>query len=147
MLSWQKAILFGVVITVSMVLGIQASAQEISWAQYRASCGAKAQEENMARAKDTFNKYFSGRTVTWTGKVASIDNDGLDNMNAYSELIVRVKMSPSNSILADLTLRFPKKMKESILQLNKGDSISFTGKITTMGGSILDHEIVISSFR
>jgi hypothetical protein len=117
-----------------------------SWIQYRNVCGNKAQMANEARAKENFNKKYKGKSIVWSGVIVSIDNDGWDRMEAYSELIVCVKMSPSDSVFIDLNLRFPKKFKSKLLKLNKGDNITFWGEIYSMGGTFLPHVILVNKF-
>ena len=131
-----------------MFVGMAVSAgSKITWEQYKRDCGVAAQEANEARAKSNFITKYKGKSIIWSGVIVSIDNDGFDRMEAYSELYVRVKMSPSDSIIADLKLRFPKKYKDRLLKLNKGDTITFLGTISSMGGSILDHVIIVSKFK
>lgn len=118
-----------------------------SWNQYIGLCGNGSQELNMARAKDYFNKLYQNKSIEWSGTISSIDNDGFDSMEAYCNLVVRVKMSPSDSFIADLMLYIPKEFKAQLLELNKGDSITFSGKIFSMGGRISDHIIKVYSFN
>lgn len=116
----------------------------VTWEQYRSDCGTDAQEKNEARSKKIFLEKYKGKEVHWQGEVESIDNDGLDSMEAYSDYQVRIKMPNSDSILADILLRFPKANEGYVLSLNKGDIIEWKGIIIKMGGVILDHSINVT---
>ena len=86
----------------------------ITWEQYLADCGLKAQEVNEARSAQLFAEKYRGRLIRWSGTVVST-SEGF--WGRYSLLVL---MSPTESAFgtSDLSLEAPLGMKNTILSLN-----------------------------
>jgi len=113
----------------------------ITWEQYLADCGLKAQEVNEARSAQLFAEKYRGRLIRWSGTIVST-SEGF--WGRYSLLVL---MSPTESAFgtSDLSLEAPLGMKNTILSLNKGDRIVFDGKITSQGGHFINHKIELTN--
>ena len=82
------------------------------------------------------------------GKVAEITNDlALTGHRKWSEDVVKVKMDPSDSFLADIKLKIPKTMNDKLKTFKKGQYIAFKGKIKHLGTKLSDHVVEVENFK
>ena len=118
------------------------SRRKLSWKKYHAICGGKndSREANFEKAK--------GRTILWVGTVAEISKDvALGNNRYWAENVIRVKMDPSESLVADVRLRIPKAMAKKMMSFENGQHIAFKGKIMYMGTRLSDHVVEVENFK
>ena len=82
------------------------------------------------------------------GKVAEITKDfALTEHRKWSETVMRVKMDPSDSMLADIKLKIPKSMKDKLMTFEKGQYVAFKGKIMYLGTTLSDHVVEVENFK
>ena len=114
-----------------------------TWEQYLNHCGVKAQKANQARTEKVFREEYKGKTVSWFGVVHSVSE------NLLSGFTVGVSMSPTESEFgsSDITLSVPGSFKDAIVDLNKGNTIRFTGRLTGQGGVFLDHQVELMKLK
>ena len=118
------------------------SKKKMTWKKYYALCGGK----NGSREKN-FEK-IKGRTIFWVGSVAEITKDiALAENRRWAENVIRVKMEPSDSLVADVRLRIPKEMSERMMAFEKGQFIGFKGKIMYLGTRLSDHVVEVEKFK
>jgi len=118
------------------------SKRKLSWKKYHTICGGKSEnrEENFEKVK--------GTTILWVGIVAGITNDvALANNRQWHENVIRVKMDPSESLVADVRLRIPKEMVKKMESFEDGQHIAFKGKIMYMGTKLSDHVVEVKNFK
>jgi hypothetical protein len=105
----------------------------VSWADIVDDCGRKATEQDDVRSAIIFREKYKGRTVAWSGVVASVEKELVGG-----GCLIGVTMSPAESLLgSDLTLAVPAKQRDTALALNEGDKVRFVGAITRQDGAIL----------
>ena len=115
--------------------------KKMSWKKYHALCGAEngKREENFEKIK--------GRTILWVGSIAEITKDiALGQNRRWAETVIRMKMKPSDSLVADVRLRIPKTMEDKMMALEKGQVIGFKGKIMYLGTRLSDHVVEVEKF-
>ncbi len=114
----------------------------LSWAKYHRQCGSGnlEREANFER--------FKGKSITWHGKVAEIEPESaFKNGHAlWASDIIRVKMSPSDALRADVRLRIPKVHSGKIANVKPGIEILFKGKIMYLGTKMTDHIVEVEKF-
>ena len=89
-----------------------------------------------------------GRSIMWKGTVAEILSDpALSDHRKWAPKVIRLKMDPSDGILADLRLRIPIKMQDKMLRYKKGDHIVFKGNIVYIGSRLADHVVQVDKFK
>ena len=117
----------------SPILSKNSIPSKISWEFYKKYCG-----DDNANAVKNF-ELLKGKTVTWKGIFSSMPEDiQRGDVDKYT---LKVKMPKSDSVLSDITLRFPSKYYELKKQRSIGDEIIFQGKIGYLGGGLSDHII------
>ena len=80
--------------------------------------------------KETFfNENFKGKYVKWTGTVSSVSE-------TWGKYRLRVKHCPA-TWFSDVTITMREDQKDKLLQLNKGDSVTYIAKMNQYG-EILD---------
>lgn len=117
------------------------AASDLTWEDYLTDCGLPAQKENEARSELVFRRRYQNQFVQWTGTVYSVKEALADGF------LIGVTMDPSESTLGadDLTLIAPTGMQAQVLELNKGDSITFLARLRGQGGFILNHRLELVS--
>lgn len=111
----------------------------ITWQEYMRACGIKAQQANEARTVQLFAEQYQDKVVRWTGTI-----QGVIPALIGSGSIISIQMHPTESIQSDIILRMPRSV--DVTRFNKGDTISFVGRIRRQGGTITDHEIEFIRF-
>ena len=118
------------------------SKRKLTWKKYYAACSGKndSREENFEKIK--------GTTVLWVGTVAEITKDvALGASRQWDENVIRVKMDPSESLVADVRLRIPKELANKMNVFENGQHIAFKGKIMYMGTKLSDHVVEVQNFK
>ena len=116
--------------------------KKLTWKKYHAICGAK----NESREKN-FEK-IKGMSILWVGNIAEITKDiALGDNPRWLENVIRVKMDPSDSLVADCRLRIPKALKDKMMAVEKGQYIAFKGKINYLGTKLSDHVVEVENFK
>ncbi len=112
-----------------------------SWDDYIKDCGHEAQKVNQARTEQAFREKYKGKSVAWSGKVTSV-SEKLGG-NGFT---VGVAMNPTESAFgsSDILLSASDSFKDEVVALNNGDAIRFTGKMTSQGGAILNHQVELT---
>lgn len=72
-----------------------------------------------------FDEHFKDKYVTWSGKVASVDE-------SFGSYTVQVKHS-SQSLISDAIITMRDDQKDKLLQLKEGSPITYTAKLTRYG--------------
>ena len=118
------------------------SRNKLNWKKYYAICGAKNDER-----EENFEK-IKGKTVLWVGTLAEITKDlALTDNPRWAENVIRIKMDPSDSLVADVKLRIPKAMTDKMMALEKGQYVAFKGKIMYLGTKLSDHLVEVENFK
>jgi hypothetical protein len=118
-----------------------ADTSNVSWKGFQKYCGP-----NNLKNFDNFKK-LKGSTVTWTGKVYTVQDDpGMEESRNFEHKVIRVIMPNSESLLSDLTLRMATGLK-GYSSLKKGDYVLFRGKIAYIGSKLNDHIIEVTKFK
>ncbi len=113
-----------------------------TWEEYLKLCGNSIPERNL-----NFEE-VKGKIILWKGTFTKTDQDpAFKDHETWAPDVLRVKMEPSEGILADLRLRIPKAKAGKISSLTIGDSIVFKGKIMYLGDKITDHIIEVDDFK
>lgn len=115
------------------------SRSNLTWRQYRQDCGLKAQEANTARTEKVFREKYESQEVCWIGEVVSLTESLFGN--SYS---VSIQMDPTDAMIADIILNVPDEFRETVMTLNKGDKVEFTGTIERQGGVFTSHAIDVT---
>ena len=116
--------------------------KRLNWKKYHAVCGAKndSRESNFDQVK--------GITIYWVGAIAEITKDpALSENRRWAENVIRVKMDPSDSLVADVRFRIPKDKKDKMESFEKGQYIAFMGKIMYLGTRLSDHVVEVQNFK
>ena len=114
---------------------------DITWNQYRESCGYEAYKQSPNKAAIKFDRNFYGKGISWKGYVIRVNLNEEDQLNfAYHAATILVKMEPGEmegTSSADLGLsiseRVLKMYKSEIDSLEKGDEVEFNATIQSMG--------------
>ncbi len=130
------AVIAFTVLSLPPVTNAQSQNSNATWREYMQDCGLEAQKTNSARTEKAFQEKYQGKVVNWTGKVYSVKNQLIGD-----GFMLDVVMKPTESKLegSDLTLDVPGTMKDRMLNLNKGDKITFYGRFTSQGGAFTNH--------
>jgi hypothetical protein len=112
------------------------TANVLTWPEYRKNCGKEAQEVNEAMSEAVFRRQYAGRMVDWSGSVVAVTER--DFGSGYSVII---QMQPSDALFADILITVPKALEGTVLSLNKGDKVRFSGKMMSQGGMWSYHEM------
>ena len=142
-----KCLLVAIAILFGISIGVNAENQikkkpKFTWKKYHHVCG----KDNADR--DANFEKIKGKTIVWKGKVAEITEDvALGNHRTWAGDVIRVKMDPSDSIVADVRLRIPKQMVNDMNRFSKGDFIGFKGKIMYLGSRLGDHIVEVEKFK
>ena len=116
--------------------------KKLSWKKYHAVCGMK----NKSREKN-FDK-VKGTNIFWIGKVAEITKDlALTDHRKWMEKVIRLKMEPSESLVADIRLRIPKALTTKMEKVEKGQYLGVKGKIMHLGTRLGDHVVEVENFK
>jgi len=124
--------------------GSGARESQINWDDYLADCGLKAQEANEAKTEKLFREKYKGKPVSWTGVVDSVREKPLSEGFA-----IGVQMKPTESVLgsADVSLFADKDLQDQVLNIKRGNTIKFSGKLEAQGGHLLNHTIALDNFE
>jgi hypothetical protein len=117
---------------------------ELSWTSYLADCGLKAQESNEARTEKLFRERYKGKVVHWSGIV-----DSVKEQEFSKGYYVGVRMTPTESALgaSDLTLSAVEQLQDKVLALEKGDNITFSGRLVAQGGRVVNHIVELDDLE
>jgi len=83
--------------------------------------------------ENIFNNQYKGRYVKWTGEVYDIDASILDNIRLYTKQRGRGQYDFSGS---DAVIYMNKDQYNKLLQLHKGDEVTYSAKLDGFGGFI-----------
>jgi hypothetical protein len=137
-----RALFLTVALTIAIAFSFHAAAAvevaDLKWSEFVRDCGVKAQESNKVRSQSVFKSKYEGKVIGWFGTVNMVQEQPLGD--GY---LISVTMRPSEAPVthSDLKLFVPEKLKDRVLPLDKGNKIAFIARITTQGGSILDHQL------
>ena len=102
----------------------RAQTQEtISWSEINSIYNIKSRDTDLQKKEQW--KRFKGKRVNWSGEVASI-SDG------FGGLTLQIKMN-SSAFVSDLLIRLKRSERAKALRLQKGDSVTFSGKLDDWG--------------
>lgn len=97
---------------------------EISWEEIDAIYNVKSKKTDLQ--KDHFWKNYENKYVRWQGEVSDI-GEGL-----LGGLRLSIKMN-SSTFTSDLSIALKDSQKDKALQLSKGDTITFKGRLKRWG--------------
>lgn len=93
-------------------------------------------EERHKQFERMVESNYIGKLVQWTGKVADVDTTIFVN-----ELYVKFKHT-ERSFISDVTVYFQDSERRNLLKLQKGDWVTYQGRIKVIAGLIVNHELV-----
>lgn len=106
--------------TVTEHAPIQAS---ISWDEIDAIYNVKSDNTELHKKEEW--KKFKGKRVNWSGEVSSISDD-------FGGLTLQIKMN-RDTFSSDLLIYLKRSERAKALRLQKGDSVTFAGKLDDWG--------------
>ncbi len=133
---------FAVPVAMSQTQKSATKKKAFSWKKYHAACGAgnDSREGNFEKIK--------GKSIMWRGTVGEVLKDpALEGNRMFAEKVIRVKMEPSDGLVADVKLKLRKSDEEKVNSYEKGDNILFKGKIMYLGTRLSDHTIEVEKFK
>ena len=78
-----------------------------------------------------FNEQYKGKYIKWTGRVIDVDASILDNLRLYIEHRNKGDFDWDGG---DVTLYMNKDQYDKLIELKKGDEISYSAKFKSFGG-------------
>ena len=116
--------------------------KKLSWKKYHTICGKKNSKRGV-----NFEK-VKGQNIVWHGTVIEVIEDvSLSQNRRWSPEVIRLKMDPSDSLVADVRLRIPLQEESKMKKLKAGEILGFKGKVMYLGTRISDHIIEVDKFK
>jgi hypothetical protein len=130
----------------TFVSKIQINENNIQWEDLINNCGSKVIVNNGARAQEIFERKFQGKVVNWKGHFigAVINYSSPFDYNPKHVVNYYIRMFPSESLNgADIILSLSHKqyLIYKDLHLNKGESMSFTASLESLGNEWQPHHL------